>query len=89
MQTRYLREYDTVRVRCLKLPNRPYDGTESVKRAPEIGDIAAIVHEYLAGDPAAPVAVEMVDQDGMTVWLADFHRDELEFVERPNWAAED
>jgi hypothetical protein len=31
----------------------------------------------------APVAVEMVDAQGMTVWLADFVPDELEVIHRP------
>jgi hypothetical protein len=32
---------------------------------------------------SAPVAVEMLDDEGYTVWLADFEKDELELVERP------
>ena len=78
-----LREYDAVRVVRLKTPDRTYDGTSTVMRPPQIGDVAAVCHEYKPEDPSAPVAVEMVDEDGMTIWLADFEREELELVNRP------
>ena len=78
-----LREYDRVRVAKLLRPNRKFDGTEGVRHPPHIGDLATIVHEYCVDGPTAVVAVENVDGDGNTVWLADFEREELEFVERP------
>ena len=78
-----LREYDCVRVAKLLRPNREFDGTEGVRRPPRIGDLAIIVHEYHPDDPTAMVAVEKVNDDGYTVWFADFDRDELEFVSRP------
>jgi hypothetical protein len=78
-----LREYDVVRVSHLLRPERAYGGTESVRRPPAIGDIGTICHELVPSDQTAPVMVEMVDQNGMTVWLADFVREELELVERP------
>lgn len=78
-----LREYDVVRIVRLSKPDRLFDGTASVMRPPRIGDVATICHEYKPGDPSASVVVEMVDEDGMTVWLADFTRDELELVNRP------
>jgi hypothetical protein len=78
-----LREYDCVRVAKLSRPNREFDGNDGVKRPPRIGDIAVIVHEYRPDDPTAVGAVEKVDEDGYTVWLADFDRDELEFVSGP------
>jgi len=31
-------------------------------------------------DPTASVRVESVDENGMTIWLADFERDEMEFL---------
>ena len=49
----------------------------------QFGDVAVIAHEHEPDDPTALVAVEMVDDDGYTVWLADFDGNELEFVERP------
>ena len=79
----YLREYDIVRVVKLIQADRPYDGTERVRRPPMVGDVARICHEYDPEDPIAVVAVEMVDGDGLTVWLADFERTELELVQKP------
>ena len=79
----HLREYDIVRVVKLIQADRPYDGTERVRRPPKVGDVARICHEYDPKDPIAVVAVEMVDGDGLTVWLADFERTELELVQKP------
>jgi hypothetical protein len=78
-----LREYDIVRVARLNDPVRKFDGTDGVCRPPMIGDVATICHEYDPKNPNAPVVVEMVDNEGLTIWLADFHRTELELVERP------
>ena len=77
------REYDVVRVAKLVQADRPFDGTECVRRAPKVGDVATICHEYDPDDPTAVVAVEMVDDDGFTVWIADFERTELDLVWRP------
>ncbi len=76
-----LKEYDAVRVVRLLTANRPFDGTVGVRRPPEVGDLATIVHEYDPEDPRAPLAVEKVDPSGYTIWLADFERDELEPVD--------
>jgi len=78
-----LQEYDTVRVARLHTADREFDGTEGICRPPAIGDVAVIAHEYEPDDPTASVAVEMVDDEGYTVWLAGFDRNELEFVHRP------
>ena len=78
-----MREYDVVRVIRLSEPDRHYTGSEGVSRPPKIGDIATICHEYEPSDPNAIVAVEMVASSGATIWLADFARDELESVSRP------
>ncbi len=78
---RVLKEYDNVRIVRLLTENRHYDGTDGVRRAPEVGDVAMIVHEHDPEDPRGPVAVEKVDPDGSTIWLADFDRDELEYVD--------
>ena len=79
----HLREYDTVKVVKLIQADRPYDGTERIRRPPKVGDVATICHEYDPKDPTAVVAVEMVDSDGLTVWLADFERTELELARKP------
>jgi hypothetical protein len=75
-----IREYDVVRVVNLRKENRPFDGTTGVMRPPRIGDVGTVVHEYKPEDLTAPVRVENVDEKGMTIWLADFERDELELV---------
>ncbi len=76
-----MKEYDAVRVVRLLTANRPFDGTVGVRRPPEVGDLATIVHEYDPEDPRAPLAVEKVDPSGYTIWLADFERAELEPVD--------
>lgn len=76
------REFDIVRVAKLNVPTRIYNGTTGVSRAPRVGDEATICHQYAPDDPSAAMAVEMVDRRGMTIWLADFLPDELEFVSR-------
>jgi hypothetical protein len=78
-----LREYDIVRVSRLLVADRSFDGTDAVKRAPRLGDVGTIVYELDPANAAAPVVVEMVDDSGMTIWLADFERAELELVRRP------
>ena len=75
-----IQEYDVVRVATLKSGGRSFDGSKGVKRPPQVGDVATVCHEYDINDPNAKVAVEMVTDDGLTVWLADFDRDELEIV---------
>lgn len=79
-----LREYDVVRVAKLLTSERKFDGTDGVKRAPEVGDTATIVHLYESDSPAGAVVAESVDAHGNTIWLADFQPDELELVFRPS-----
>ena len=47
-----------------------------------VANVATIVHEYRPEDPTAGIAVENVDAQGNTIWLADFEQAELEFVSR-------
>jgi len=77
---RPIREYDVVRVTRLLDPGRSFTGTESVARPPAVGDVATVCHEYQPDDSTAPVVVEMVDENGLTIWVADFERSELELV---------
>lgn len=78
---RVIRENDTVRVIGLKMNERPFHGTQSVRRAPRVGDIAIVVHEHSPQDPQGDVAAEMMNADGETIWLADFQKSELELAE--------
>lgn len=75
-----IQEYDVVRVATLKKRGRSFDGSDGVKRPPDIGDVATVCHEYDPNNLSAKIAVEKVTDDGLTVWLADFDRDELELV---------
>ena len=75
-----IQEFDVVRVATLKKVDRAFDGSKDAKRPPQVGDVATVCHEYDTNDSSAKVAVEMVTNDGLTVWLADFDRDELELV---------
>ena len=75
-----LRVYDVVRIARLRVVTRAFTGTASVMREPRVGDIGTICYEHTS-DSAAPVVVEMVNLEGLTVWLADFDRDELEPVD--------
>jgi hypothetical protein len=79
-----LREYDTVRIVKLLTNDRKFDGTDMVKRAPRVGDIATIVHKYEPSNLNGRFIVEKVNDDGYTVWLADFEKDELEFIYHPS-----
>lgn len=68
-------EYGIVRVARLLGPNRHFQGTPEVCRAPQVGDIGTLVYAY----DMTSFAVECVNTGGMTVWLADFFAEELDF----------
>jgi hypothetical protein len=69
------KEMDVVKITALLESNRPYTGTEGVCRAPRIGDLATVVHVL---EPGCAFIAEAVDSEGYTLWLADFHVEELE-----------
>lgn len=71
-----MKELDCVKVVKLLRDNRPFNGTENVKRPPKIGDVGTIVHFQKDF-----CVVEKVDSEGYTVWLADFIPEELEIYE--------
>jgi hypothetical protein len=77
---RPIREYDAVRVIQLLKESREFIGTKPMARAPRIGDVAIVCHEYAPSDPTAVLAVELVDHVGCTIWLADLEREELALV---------
>ena len=72
-----LKEFDCVKIVRLLQPNRPYDGTAPVKRSPCVGDTGTIVHRYASSGANTVYAVENVDAEGNTIWLADFLSDEI------------
>jgi hypothetical protein len=69
-------EHAVVVVRRLRTPTRHAMGSEGVQREPRVGDRGTIVFVLDADN----FSVECVDGGGYTLWLADFHRDELEPV---------
>ena len=75
-----LPEYAVVRVVRLQQAHRHWLSSEGVGRPPQIGDTGTIVHIYALHDPATPYIIECVDDEGLTIWLADFDRDEIERV---------
>jgi hypothetical protein len=77
MQSLPIEALDVVRVVALQREGREYEGTESVKRQPRVGDIGAVVHAYPAASGKALFEVEAVDRNGLTVWVAAFEAAEL------------
>ena len=72
------KEYDTVKIIALKESIRDFDGTERVKSPPQIGDEGSIVHILGLIDGEVKYIVESVNDDGDTIWVADFWESELE-----------
>jgi hypothetical protein len=72
-----IQELDVVRVVRLLAPSRPFEGTKRASRAPRVGDTGAVVHVYEKHDDSHLFAVESVDNEGHTIWLADFALEEL------------
>ena len=72
-----LKEFDCVKIVRLLEPNRPYDGTALVMRSPRVGDTGTIVHIYGSNGTNIVYAVENVDAEGNTIWLADFLASEI------------
>ena len=72
-----MKELNILKVNKFLRENRRFDGTETVKRPPQIGDVGTIVYYNEKG-----CIVENVDDDGYTIWLADFLIEELEVYEQ-------
>jgi hypothetical protein len=76
-------EFDQVRVIALHGPAVDRLAAPASARPPQIGDTGTIVHLVPTFDPDNPATryvVERSGPDGRLVWLAEFARDELEFV---------
>lgn len=82
---RILPEHSTVRVQQLIDEDRPFNGAQDVKRAPQVGDTGTIVHiTQHRWDGSLIYIVENAAPDGKTVWLADFTAEELALVQDPS-----
>jgi hypothetical protein len=85
-----LRGHDTVRVVSLRWADREFDGDESIRRPPQVGDVATVMRCYDPAEHAAPIAVKCIDWNRLridwpldyTYWFAEFAPEELELVSR-------
>jgi hypothetical protein len=71
---------DVVRVHALSVPTRDVDGPAADPPQPRVGDVATVVTAL--GDDL--YLIEHAIDDGRSVWMAEFHADELTLVERPS-----
>ncbi len=82
---RILPEHSTVRVEQLIDEDRPFNGSQEVKRPPQVGDTGTIVHiTQHRWDGSLIYIVENAGPDGKTVWMADFAAEELALVQKPS-----
>jgi hypothetical protein len=72
------KEYDVVKVKTLREQQRPYTGTEAVRREPRSGDTGSIVYILGSDGNEMKYVVESITKEGLTLWLADFWESELE-----------
>lgn len=74
--------YSQVEVCHLITQDRPFNGSQDVRRPPRVGDIGMVVsitqHRW---DGDLVYIVKKLAEDGRTIWLADFTPDELALVE--------
>ena len=73
-----LERYQIVRIKRLLQPPSEYDGWRVNKRPPRIGDVGKLLDILHADGLPDRFVVESCETNGTTVWLADFHRTELE-----------
>ena len=69
---------ETVRIVKL-LDDKEVAGSMGFVKDPAVGDVGKVIYEYPA--PDRRVTVEMSDEQGNTLWFADFHPDELEYLD--------
>lgn len=74
-----LEVFDVVRVARLLHPSRDVDGSSVEPQQPRVGERGTVVD--LLGDDL--YLVERTTDDGRTLWLAEFHEQELELLDRP------
>ena len=73
-----LEQYQLVRIKTLLQSPNEYDGWRLNKRPPWVGDIGTLLEPLHADGLPDRYVVECSETNGTTVWLSDFHRDELE-----------
>lgn len=68
---------DCVKIVKLLKEKRDFDGTKGVMRSPAIGDTGTIVEVYRIDQKNAAYCVESINNEGYTIWLADFLPEEI------------
>ena len=71
------RELSAVQVVRLPSESREFQGTEGACRAPQVGDVGAIVHCHPFNGTTYFYEVECVGDGGETIWLATMEHAEL------------
>src|SRR5436305_556584 len=82
-------EFDVVRITALAGSPESHLAVGDCARPPAIGETGTVVHLTPTWDPEDPntrYIVELNESDGSLVWLAEFSRNEIEFVARPTRA---
>lgn len=72
---------EMVRIVQLLGGRREVAGTFGFVRDPVVGETGTVVFEYPA--PDSRITVQMLDDQGHTLWFADFVKDELEYLPAP------
>ena len=73
----HFNELDAVKVIRLSTSTRDVEGTERVRRQPKVGDLGTVVAVLSRTSSSPGYYVESVNDEGLTVWLAEFEGDEL------------
>lgn len=71
------RELSIVEVVRVTTLSTPYTSSEGAGRAPQVGDVGAVVHCFPYNGKTTTYEVECVGGAGETIWLATFDHDDL------------
>ncbi len=73
--------YSKVRVAKLVGSMTDYDGWMVSQRNPRVGDTGTLIDVLDAPDLPSKFVVEKSDENGITIWLADFFQEELDLID--------
>ena len=76
-----LKPYVVVKVRQLTQVPEAYNGWKLNQRHPQVGDVGTLVDVLTGFSMPSKYVVESCAADGLTIWLADFFKEELELVQ--------
>ena len=72
--------YSKVKVVQLIGSTTDYDGWKVNQRNPMVGDTGTLIDVLDAPDLPSKFVVEKSDENGITIWLADFFQEELDLI---------